>query len=340
MSEIRSADECLEAGTLLAGRYLVEFVLGRGGMGAVYFARDQAHMAEPLAVKELRMNCNPSLQEEAVRQFHQEATFLYHLEHPSLVKVRDFFLDNGRYYLTMNYVRGKTLAEMLRNQKQPFEVRDVIGWTGQLLDVLDYLHSQTPPILFRDLKPGNVMVDPEGKLHLIDFGIARCLEDGSRTATILQGVGSPDYCPLEQYQGGGTDQRSDLYGLGATLYHLLTLKPPPLASEVALSGRPAPSPRRINPLILSPLEDMVIRLLALRKEDRYANVAQVRAALFKVEAVYDRPKGSPAEVLERPTPSGRTQKPVASPQAVLLGGLTLLMVSLLVWLMLQMKSQG
>lgn len=338
MSEIVSVDECLEAGTLLAGRYLVEFVLGRGGMGAVYFARDQAHMAEPLAVKELRMNCIPSLQEEAVKQFHQEASFLYHLEHPSLVKVRDFFLDNGRYYLTMNYVRGKTLAEMLRSQKQPFEIREVIGWTRQLLDVLDYLHSQTPPILFRDLKPGNVMVDPEGKLHLIDFGIARCLVDGSRTATILQGVGSPDYCPLEQYQGGGTDQRSDLYGLGATLYHLLTLKPPPLASEVALSGRPVPSPRRINPLILSPLEDLIIRLLALRKDDRYANVAQVRGALIKVESAYDRPKGSQAVVAEKPPASARAKRTNGSPQGLLLGGLTLLVVGLLVWLILQMKS--
>ena len=339
MSELKSADECLEAGTLLAGRYLVEFVLGRGGMGAVYFARDQANNAEPLAIKELRMNCNPGLQEDAVKQFHQEASFLYHLEHPALVKVRDFFCDNGRYYLTMNYVRGKTLAEMLRVQKQPFEIREVLGWTRQLLDVLEYLHSQTPPILFRDLKPGNVMVDPTGKLHLIDFGIARCLVDGQRTATILQGVGSPDYCPLEQYQGGGTDQRSDLYGLGATLYHLLTLHTPPLASEVALSGRPAPSPRRINPLILSPLEDMVTRLLALRKEDRYANVAQVRGALFKVESAYDKPKPAKGAVAEKP-PAPRSKKARGNTQGLLLGGLTLLVLGLMVWLIVQMKDNA
>lgn len=330
MSNVNLSAECLDAGTLLNGRYLVEFVLGRGGMGAVYFARDQAQSGEPLAVKEMRVSCDGTTQAEAVEQFRQEALFLYHLEHPGLVKVKDFFCENGRYYLTMNYVRGKTLSELLRAQSQPFAVPEVLEWARQLLDVLEYLHSQNPPILFRDMKPGNVIVEASGKISLVDFGIARFLIEGQATATILQGVGTAEYCPLEQYQGGGTDQRSDIYSLGATLYHLLTLKPPPLASEVALSGRPVPSLRMRYPQIPTLLEEMVLRMLELRKENRYTTVKQVRAALEKVVQTYEKPR----KPKESPLPPKRSGIPVS----LILGGLTLLMLSLLGWLILQINT--
>ena len=331
MSNVNLNADCLDAGTLLNGRYLVEFVLGRGGMGAVYFARDQAQSGDPLAVKEMRVPCDGATQAEAVEQFRQEALFLYHLEHPGLVKVKDFFCENGRYYLTMNYVKGKTLSELLRAQSQPFAVAEVVDWARQLLDVLEYLHGQNPPILFRDMKPGNVIVESSGKISLVDFGIARFWIEGQATATILQGVGTAEYCPLEQYQGGGTDQRSDIYSLGATLYQLLTLKPPPLASEVALSGRPVPSLRQRNPQIPNLLEEMILRMLELRKENRYATVKQVRAALERVLLVSEKPR---RPKIETPRPARHPINPVG----LILGGLTLLMVCLLGWLILQIKA--
>ncbi len=318
-------------GRLLGERYRVESLLGQGGMGAVYLARDTSVKDVPVALKMMHLQLtDPERRTQAVEQFQQEARLLATLQHPGLTKVTDYFVEGDRYYLVMTYLAGKNLADTLKERGEPFPVEQVIDWTNQLLSILDYLHSCKPPVIFRDLKPANIIVTGENRLHLVDFGIARILADGSSTSNFLKGVGSPDYCPLEQYQGGGTDQRTDLYALGATLYHLLTYRPPPLASEIALAGRPVCSPRRYNQHVNSVLEDLVVKLLEVRKENRFATVGQVRAALVRAQTGETRRRRRGAKT--GPVASRRLSGPVA------LAALTLLMLVLLVWLGLKIRG--
>lgn len=334
--------ETLDPGTLLNGRYMVEFVLGKGGMGAVYYARDGCGKGDPYAIKEMRVTAGDARhQQQAVYQFHQEAQFLSVLNHPNLVKVYDFFEQAGRYYLVMSYVKGKTLGEMLQGQTDFFPISLVLDWAVQLANVLTYLHSQKPPILFRDVKPSNVIVGGNGRLYLIDFGIARCFAQDGVTATFLQGVGSADYCPLEQYQGaGGTDQRSDIYSLGATLFHLLTLQPPPRAAELVEKNRQVPSPRVRNPAVSPALEDLVIKMMALRKHERYRSMDQVNEALAKVLRIQE--ERSERAVLpaspRKKTPNASKKKHSHKGPWVALATLTIVLLGFLVWLVFQMPA--
>lgn len=326
--------ECLKnarSGGLVGGRYQVDRLLGRGGMGAVYLAHDQQTGNAPVALKYMHLQLtDPERHSQAVQQFRQEAQLLSTLQHPGLARVSNYFVEDERYYLVMTYLEGKNLAEVMEERGEPFPVSQVLDWTAQLLSILEYLHGCNPPVIFRDLKPSNLILTPDGRLHLVDFGIARILAEGTKTSNFLKGVGTPDYCPLEQYQGGGTDQRSDLYALGATLYHLLTFRPPPLASEVALAGRPVCSPRRYNLQVNSPLEELVVKLLALRKEDRFSSVAQVRTALANVHSGQARPRRPKSK-------TGPVSKPLIS-GPVALAALALLMLAMLVWLGLKMQG--
>ena len=332
---MRGGDPYFEAtgpvGTLVGGRYLVERLLGQGGMGAVYLARDRQAQDAPVALKVMHFALtDPERQRQAIAQFRQEAELLSTLSHPGLAKVSHYFVEHDRYYLVMTYLAGKNLAEILQERGEPFPVSQVLEWTGQLLNILEYLHGCNPPVIFRDLKPSNLILSPDGRLHLVDFGIARILADGTRTSDFLKGVGSPDYCPLEQYQGGGTDRRSDLYSLGATLYHLLTFRPPPLASAVALAGRPVCSPKRYNPQVTSPLEDLVVKLLEVRKEDRFSTVGEVRAAMRRAQTGDQRRR-------KRNSKTGPVYKPLLS-GPLALGALSFLMLSLFIWLSLKIHG--
>ncbi len=341
-----SVSEALEAGTILSDRYEIEYVLGLGGMGAVYLARDLQQNRAAVAIKEMRVQAgDQNMQRQAIEQFRQEGQFLSVLNHPNLVKVFDFFVQNGRYYLVMSYVQGKTLRELLKTQTEFFPLKTLLEWTVQLVDVLSYLHGQTPPILFRDVKPSNIIVDSENRLRLIDFGIARCLHPDEATATFLQGMGSADYCPLEQYQGvGGTDQRSDIYSLGATLYHLLTLKVPPRAGELAAENKKVPSPRMLNPSIEPALEDLVVNMMAVYKQDRYGSMTQVRAALQKVNRNLElrQERAALSSAGRQRIAEGAPKPPPGKSQSTtwILAGLTAVMLFLMGWLVTQMSSGG
>jgi len=271
----------LEEGKLLANRYKVEKVLGQGGMGAVYLARDGSLGDKAVAIKEMRITAaDDKGQQAALKQFRQEAQFLANLEHPNLVQVSDFFSEDGRHYLVMAYVKGQNLGEMLVARRGAFPVAKVLEWGRQLAGVLHYLHTQEPPILFRDLKPSNIMQDAAGNVRLIDFGIARSFNPEGVTATFLQGMGSAGYSPLEQYQGaGGTDPRSDIYALGATLFHLITNRVPPSPVELVSENKPMPSPKRWNPTLPANVDQILLKMLAVRKDDRYQTMEQVRALL-------------------------------------------------------------
>lgn len=266
----------LAEGTLLASRYRIISVLGQGGMGAVYLARAEA-LDKPVAVKEMRVSARDDAhRRDAVEQFQQEARFLARLSHPNLVPVTDFFEEGGRHYLVMAYLRGTSLAQAVRERAAPFPVSEVLQWGEQLASVLDYLHTQDPPLLFRDLKPANVMLTESGQICLIDFGLARADNPGQDTATFLQGVGSAGYAPLEQYPGaGGTDARSDIYSLGAVLFHLLTAQVPPTAALRATQSDSSVSARQLNPDVPPALDKVVATMMALSADQRFSTARRV-----------------------------------------------------------------
>lgn len=211
----------LQTGQILQERYHVITHVGKGGMGTVYQAHDMRLVNRLVAVKELDPSQLPPGDRQIVLQaFQQEAEILGRLNHPGLTAVYDYFLENGKFYLVMEFVQGETLQQAWERMGRRFAEAQVLAWVQELCDVLAYLHNQQPPIIFRDLKPGNIMVQPNGHLKLIDFGIARHFTPGKTSDTVK--FGTPGYAAPEQYGQGQTDARSDVYALGVVTHQLLT----------------------------------------------------------------------------------------------------------------------
>lgn len=273
----------LEPGTVLRGRYEILGLIGQGGMGAVYKAADRRLPGRICAIKETWPP--PGLGAEALvhtrEQFLREASTLARLDHPNLPKVSDYYTlispgqdATSRDYLVMDYVPGQNLeqiAHQARREGRFLDEHEALGWMLQLCDALLYLHSQDPPVLHRDVKPANVKLTPDGRIKLVDFGLVKPLDPADpNTVTGLRGLGSLPYTPLEQYAGeiGHTDRRSDLYSLGATLYHLLTGSVPANAQERFLDSGSFRLPRSINPAISPDLEQAMLSAMALHPKDR------------------------------------------------------------------------
>jgi len=202
-----------------------------------------------------------------------------------LPKVSDFFSTGGRDYLVMDFVPGKDLRTLMNEARQKNEFlaeRDVLNWASQLADALSYMHSQNPPILHRDIKPGNLKLTPTGLLKLVDFGLVKILALDEVTITILQGRGTALYTPLEQYGGdsGHTDARSDIYAFGATLYHLLTSHSPVEARELFLHPEALSPPRQLNPDISQRTERAVLWAMNLHPDERPQSVEIFKQALL------------------------------------------------------------
>jgi len=272
----------------LRSRYKIVELVGRGGMGATYRAEDLRLKGRFCAVKEALPDPDTTPEElaQSRKQFYEEASTLARLDHPNLPKVSDHFSQDERDYLVMDFVPGQDLKEMLANalrQGHPLEERQVLAWAEQLCAALEYLHSQTPPILHRDIKPSNIKVTPAGNVKLVDFGLVKVLvPDDQRTITVVQGRGTVQYIPLEQYGGdtGHTDARSDIYSLGATLYHLLTGQPPLDAKQRFLKPSSLATPRSLNPAISSQTEQAILWSLAMHPDDRPASIAELRTQLL------------------------------------------------------------
>ncbi|WP_069805502.1 serine/threonine protein kinase [Thermogemmatispora onikobensis] len=259
--------------TLLHKRYIILRVIGQGGMGAVYQARDTKR-GEICAVKEMSLSSvPPSEQGKALENFLAEATILSRLSHPNLPAFTDFFSEGERHFLVMEYIDGKTLEELLEENGGPFSERRVLGWARQICDVLEYLHGQQPPVIFRDLKPGNIMLRRDGRIKLIDFGIARLVRRSSSQDTQL--LGTPGFAPPEQYGSAQTDQRSDIYSLAVTLFQLLT-------GTLPEKGFGLPDARTLNPAISPTVARALEKAASLDPNDRYPSVAVFRRALFRV----------------------------------------------------------
>lgn len=257
-------------------RYIVVNKLAQGGQSAVYLVSDLLDGGAKRAVKEMsESNIAPNDRENAVNDFFREAKMLRDLDHPALAKVYETFVEGQRYFLVMEYVEGHNLEDELIGVGRPLEWGRVVDWGMALCDVLAYLHGQSPPIIYRDLKPANVMLAKDGTLKLVDFGIARWLHP-ERSRDTAQ-LGTDGYAPLEQYSAR-SEPRSDLYALGASLYHLLTGRVPESAPS-RIAGQPLTLIREINPRVTEQVEHVVHRSLNVQARDRYDNAAHMRAAL-------------------------------------------------------------
>ncbi len=276
----------LPVGHVLKGRYRLVAQVGQGGYGYVYKAEDTDQEKQSVAVKEMHSS-GLSAQEaqEATAAFHQEAALLGSLAHPNLPRIHDQFTEGGHAYLVMDFIAGKTLEERQKHvTEKRLPAQEVLRIGIQVCDVLEYLHSQQPPIIFRDLKPANIMLTRDGQLFLIDFGIARHFKPGQAKDTVA--FGTAGYAAPEQYGRAQTTPRSDIYSLGAVLHRMLT-------------GRdPAAHPFHFGPLkVAAPagLEQLIWQMVSLDAHKRPSSAAEVRETLQEMEAAWEKKQQAKAE---------------------------------------------
>ncbi len=322
--------QTVQPGTLLGNRYKVLGLIAQGGMGAVYKCSDTRLAGRLCAVKETWID--PKLSPAQVKQMHEqfkrEATTLATLDHPNLPKVSDYFSSGARHYLVMDYVAGQDLLTLLKNRPagQPgLPVAQVLDWADQLCAALHYLHTQNPPILHRDIKPANIKLADSGIIKLVDFGLVKWMApDDDSTITVIQGLGTLAYTPLEQYGGetGHTDPRTDIYALGATLYHLLTGQPPASAKQRFLRPDSLVEPQRLAPDLPPHVAQAILKAMAMHPQDRPSSVAEFQALLHGE----DTPESARAARAVQTTWAGLLRHDLA---LVVLAGL-LLLASLLV----------
>ncbi len=298
--------------TVLSDRYQVVSVLGCGAMGAVYLAEDKRLANHRCAIKENRPDSTVSVQVQAQSRegFLAEAHILARLDHPNLPKVSDFFVENDREYLVMDYVDGEDLNSRLQRAMQPLPEESVLQWADQVLDALTYLHSQRPqPIIHRDIKPANLRVNLRNKVKLVDFGLVKLLDHNNpETKAEMRGVGTPAYAPLEQFASNNdhTDARSDVYSLGATLYHLLTNAWPPDVHGRLFNPEILAPPSQLVPDISANTEQIILKAMAIYPNERFQSAEEMRQALLAP------PPPEPEPVFAAPLPPPRPA-PVFSP---------------------------
>jgi serine/threonine-protein kinase len=270
----------LDPGSVLNSRYEIVRRIGGGGMGAVYLAKDRNLGDAPRAVKEMvEAHLDPAQHEKAIGDFKRESLLLTSLEHPCIPTIYDYFYDEplSRFYLVMKFISGGDLASRLRTAPGGrIDEKTVADWGMQAADVLEYLHSRPKPIIYRDLKPANLMIDGNtGRVMLIDFGIARWVKQEEKGVTA---VGTMGYAPPELF-GGRVEPRSDVYSLGATLFHLLTGSDPQDNPLLIFDFQKNPRPRQIAPSISSEMEQILMRSVEYKLEDRFVSAGAMRDAL-------------------------------------------------------------
>jgi serine/threonine-protein kinase len=286
--------------TVLQERYVIAEKLGQGGMGAVYRASDRRLSTINWAIKEMSQSAitGPLERQHAREAFRHEAEMLAALNHPNLPRVTDHFEQDGKAYLVMEYVPGETLHSFLVREGLPQPQQRVFEWFRQLAEVLDYLHNQNPPIIFRDLKPANIMLTPHGPVKLIDFGIARLFKPGQAKDT--QAFGTAGYSAPEQYGRGQTDARSDIYSLGVLLHQLLT------GYDPTLTPFRLPPASQVGPNVSRPLSDAIAAATDSDPARRFMSMHAFRDAVLNAAAsaqpsvlaqpgaaVYARPNSQP-----------------------------------------------
>jgi len=271
----------LEEGTILNGRYEIVRKIGGGGMGAVYLASDNNLGGVLRAVKEMvQSHIEEEQQAKAIEDFKRESMILSQLDHPSIPTIYDYFFDEeeGRFYLVMKYISGGDLSARLRAAPEgKVDEISVTEWGIQLADVLDYLHNQPTTIVYRDLKPSNIMIDGNsGRIMLIDFGIARSINQKEEKG--VTAVGTMGYAPPELFSGN-VEPRSDIYSLGSTMFHLLTGADPQSNPLLIFDFQKNPRPRQINPQLSDQMERFLMRAVEYNASARFASAAEARSTL-------------------------------------------------------------
>ncbi|MBN1921328.1 MAG: SUMF1/EgtB/PvdO family nonheme iron enzyme [Anaerolineae bacterium] len=312
----------LNQGQLLQNRYRVVTLLGEGGMGAVYRAWD-LRLKVSVALKE--MTPQPGLEVSMLAQlrgqFEQEAVTLARLSHPHLVRVTDFFDELGNAYLVMEYLEGESLAQRIQREGRIPEAQ-TLTWARQLLDALAYCHAQG--IVHRDIKPQNILLRPDGRAVLVDFGLVKLWNPADpQTHTVMRGMGTPEYAPPEQYgqRGQTTDPRSDIYSLGATLYHALTGQAPPSASDRIADPEIFRPVRALNPSVSAATDAAILKALEPTRAARWTTAAHMLSALSRG----DQPSAglfgifTSAQARAPRTVASTTQPPTGSSAAVMPG---------------------
>ena len=321
---------------ILRDRYKIVRLLGQGGMGAVYEAIDSVFDSS-VALKEIVVDLsnatNTKAQELVHAAFEREAKLLAKINHETFPHVKDYFSDDNRQFLVMELVDGEDLAKLLKDRGSPFAVSDVVGWADQILDGLDYLHTQTPPIIHRDLKPQNLKLNSRGKIKLLDFGIAKGTDSANpNTITDQTFVAATlNFSPIEQmlrvidptflavithkYNDQiepileqNADTRSDIYALGATVYNLLTAASPVEAVKRGVDvwdGKPDPlqNPSVLNPGISEDMSAWILKSMQIRREHRFASAKEMRDALTNVGSGTIKQSDQKTEVMHFPTPA-------------------------------------
>lgn len=302
---LRFALQLYDPGSLI-GHYRISGVLGHGGFGAVYQAEDTRRTGFQVALKE-------TFDSDSIRSFQGEFDILSRLQHSHLPRYHEMFEADGNGYLAMELVPGQTLQDVLTKQGGPLLESQVLGYALQICDALSYLHNQTPPIIHRDIKPANIRLTPEGLIKLVDFGLLK--QGTAQTQSSRRGL-TPTYAPMEQWSGG-TDPRTDIFSLGATLYHLLTGQTAPIATDrLGAATDPFASPRRLNPNLSPQVAEAVALAMALYPKDRPPEAATFKLALLGVSlpmptAAASRP--APRLTASPAAPQGPTPTPTPPP---------------------------
>lgn len=283
---LRTALELRDPGAII-GDYHIRAVIGHGGFGAVYAAEHRLRPGLLLALKE-------TFDSVSMRSLQHEFSVIQHLAHPNIPRYHDYFEYQGNGYLVMELVPGQNLEDILLQHGGPLVEAQVLNYAMQLCAVVDYLHTRPTPILHRDIKPANIRLTPTGLIKLVDFGLLK--QAGTDTRKTVQGTGTAAYAPLEQYGGSQhTDQRSDIYSLGATLYHLLTGQEPLAAKlRIITANDPLPPAHCVNPALSPHIAAAIMHALSLRPAERPADIVSFKAALLG--------KDQPANSLEAQAP--------------------------------------
>jgi eukaryotic-like serine/threonine-protein kinase len=308
----------LKAGDMLQDRYRIIGILGVGGFGSVYQARDMrfANVTRLCAIKEMvNMAPDPQMRELARRSFEREASILATLDHPAIPDVFDYFTEGARSFLVLEFIRGKDMEALLGEQTAPFTQAQVLDWALQLCDVLSYLHGHKPqPVVFRDLKPSNIMLDPFGRIRLIDFGIAKVFQSGEKGTMI----GTEGYSPPEQYRGEA-GPAGDVYALGATLHHFLTRQDPRMEPPFSFAERPITA---VNPHVSAAFEAIIMRCLSYNVGERFSDATALLTALKMLAKPRTGPLRGVPPIVGQPVPPDRSGQPaeVAVENAAVSGG--------------------